>query len=75
MLRDLLQAMDAVRYEARQIIAEGVAKRYPLILSVFAVRLMFKKRGLPQPDDVLAFAFDGKINMTMVHDWELPYGS
>lgn len=69
-----LNRMNAVRHEANQILAEGVEKRYPLLLTVLAVRLMFRKEGLPQPDDVLAFASGGTINMTMVDDWQSPYG-
>ncbi|ANL47957.1 hypothetical protein AMC87_CH03304 [Rhizobium phaseoli] len=69
-----LKRLEAVRYEVNQMLAEGVAKRYPLAMSVIAIRLMFRKEGLPQPDDVLAFASGGKINMTMVGDWESPWG-
>ncbi len=69
-----LKRMEAVRHEANQILAEGVEKRYPLLLTVLAVRLLFRHEGLPQPDDVLAFASGGKVNMTMVDDWHSPYG-
>ncbi|NEK50835.1 hypothetical protein GUK36_15505 [Rhizobium leguminosarum] len=69
-----LKRMEALRYEANQILAEGVTKRYPLLLSVLAVRLMFRKDGVPAPDDVLAFASAGKINMSVVDDWESPWG-
>ncbi|MEC5321757.1 hypothetical protein [Aurantimonas sp. A3-2-R12] len=69
-----LKRMEAIRYEANQILAEGATKRYPLLLSVLAVRLMFRKEGVPSPDDVLAFASGGKVNMTMVDDWQSPWG-
>lgn len=73
-MQDQLCRIEAVRYEANQILAEGAEKRYPLLLSVLAVRVLFRKLGLPQPDDVLAFASGGKVNMTMVDDWESPWG-
>lgn len=73
-MQDQLKRMEAVRHEANQMLAEGVARRFPLAMSVIAIRLMFRKEGLPQPDDVLAFASGGKVNMTMVHDWESPWG-
>lgn len=73
-MQDQLKRMEAVRYEANQMLAEGVARRFPLAMSVIAIRLMFRKEGLPQPDDVLAFASGGKINMTMVGNWHSPDG-
>jgi len=69
-----LKKLEAMRQEANQILAEGIDKRYPLALSVIAVRLLFDKRGLPQPADALAFASGGKINASMVDDWNSPYG-
>jgi hypothetical protein len=74
MMQSELKRVEALRYEANQILAEGVAKRYPLAVSVIAIRLMCRKFGLPQPNDVLAFASGGKINSSMVDDWHSPWG-
>lgn len=73
-MRDELKRIEAVRYEANQILAEGAARRFPLAVAVLAIRGLFRKEGLPEPDDVLAFASGGKIDMTMVTDWASPYG-
>lgn len=73
-MQNELKRMEAVRYEANQILLESVARSFPLAMSVIAMRLMFRKEGLPQPDDVLAFASGGKINAKMVDDWHSPWG-
>jgi len=69
-----LKRIEAVRYEANQILAEGAVRRLPLTLAALAIRGLFHKEGLPQPDDPLAFASGGKINMTMVDGWSSPQG-
>jgi hypothetical protein len=69
-----LKRLEAMRQQANQILAEGVGKRYPLALSVIAVRLLFDREGLPQPDDILSFASAGRINSAMVDNWNSPCG-
>ncbi|OJF91503.1 hypothetical protein AX761_22195 [Rhizobium sp. 58] len=66
--------LEYVRNEAQQLLAEGAVKRYPLLLTVFAIRIMFSRLGVAQPEDVLAFVTKGEINMSMVDDWNSPYG-
>lgn len=71
---DRMARVEYLRYESEQILAEGVACGYPLIISVLAVHGLFKREGVPAPDDVLAFVSRGRITAAMVDNWFCPKG-
>ncbi|MFC3690966.1 hypothetical protein [Chenggangzhangella methanolivorans] len=66
--------IEHVRYEARQMLAEGRDLGFPLALTYLAIQLMMRKEGLPVPRDILAFTFEGKISDAQVTNWQSPVG-
>lgn len=46
-----------LRSEAEQILAEGVARKFPIWMSLTAVRGLFKHHKVEAPTDLLAFVF------------------
>lgn len=65
-LKHVLNEVEAARLEGNLILGEGVAMRQPIALSLIAVGFMLQKRGLPLPDDALAWLSNGKISDKMI---------
>lgn len=65
-MKHVLNEVEAARLEGNLILGEGVAMRQPIALSLIAVGFMLQKRGLPLPDDALAWLSNGKISDKMI---------
>ena len=74
-MKHYLNEVEAARQEAELIIGEGVGKRFPLALSLIAVRILLEKRGLPLPEDVLAWVSNGEISDSMIENPHSVFGT
>ncbi|MDT8858027.1 hypothetical protein RNZ50_23945 [Paracoccaceae bacterium Fryx2] len=61
-----LQKVEAARVLAQQLIAEGHTRQFPIATSLFAVKIMLEKRGIPLPDDYLAWISGGVVSDAMI---------
>ena len=68
MLR-VLSDVEAARKETEQLIAEGLARRFPLALSHLAIQIMLRDRGIPAPKDMLAWVSQGRASNSMIRNW------
>jgi hypothetical protein len=70
----MLEQIEAARLLGLQLVAEGRERGFPLAMSHLAVQIMLQKRGLPVPDDIFAFLFEGKVSDRQVTNWNAPEG-
>ncbi len=71
----VLNDLEKTRIEAEQVLIEGVALRWPLVLTYNLVRFMLKERGVPVPVDLLAWISKGKASDAHVTNWHSVYGT
>ena len=69
-MREALKNLEEARQIADQLFHEGFQRGFPIAMSHLAVQLMLRKRDLPMPDDILAWASGGYTSDTMVKDWD-----
>ncbi|MBR9893820.1 hypothetical protein [Salipiger abyssi] len=65
--------IEAAKQTARMIFYLGVEAERPLRHSRKVTEMMLEENGLPVPDDVLAFASEGRLSDRNVRDWEKPH--
>ena len=71
---DQLDLVSATRREAERTVVEGVMRGMPMGVSHIVVQKLIAAKGLPVPDDVLAFASNGHVSDSDVTNWDLPKG-
>lgn len=54
---DTCEKLEAARYEAEQIFAEGIERNFPFFTCYLAIKQMMKLRNLEIPDDIMAFTY------------------
>ncbi|MEC9312933.1 MAG: hypothetical protein VYA97_14295 [Pseudomonadota bacterium] len=69
-----LEKLEAARLRAREMLGEGISVDFPLWYTHHAISLLMKKRGFDVPEDVLAFASEGRLSDSWVRDWNDPCG-
>lgn len=73
-MKHYLNEVEAARQEANLILGEGLYLKVPLTLSLVAVGIMLQKRGLPLPEDALAWITNGELSDSMIKDPYSIYG-
>ncbi|MCA3506236.1 MAG: hypothetical protein IOD01_02950 [Rhodobacter sp.] len=61
MMFDTCNQIEATRRESEQLFSEGVALGYPISMSILAVRILLNRRGIVQPEDLLAWVSLGQV--------------
>ena len=63
---DTCNQIESTRREAEQLICEGVAVGYPIGMSILAVRILLNRRGIVQPEDLLAWVSLGQVKDSQI---------
>lgn len=69
-----LSSIHDMRREAESLVFEGMARGMPMGVSRIVVTMTMQGKGLPVPDDILAFASEGQVSDKQVVDWDDPQG-
>jgi hypothetical protein len=71
---DHLDRVKAARREAELTVCEGITRGMPMGVSHIVVQKTLAAKGLPIPEDILAFASNGRVSDADVTNWDAPRG-
>lgn len=75
MMHQILNDTEDARLTAIQMLKEGEVLSVPLQSTVWAILHMLADRGIPIPEDILAWVSYGRFREADVTNWLSPVGS
>jgi hypothetical protein len=69
-----LDLVKSMRREAELVVFEGIMRGMPMGVSRIVIQKTMIAKGLPVPEDVMAFASEGQVSDADVTDWDEPRG-